>query len=55
MQQPAAPVVQRTVVVEEDNTPVRTIQGEKRVIDGEPFEAFSVVVGSSSTKPTPAA
>lgn len=46
VQQPAAPVVQRTVVVEEDNTPVRTIQGEKRVIDGEPLKAFSVVVGS---------
>ena len=46
VQQPAAPVVQRTVVVEEDNTPVRTIQGAKRVIDGEPLKAFSVVVGS---------
>ena len=46
VQQPAAPVVQSTVVVEEENTPVRTIQGEQRIIDGEPLKAFSVVVGS---------
>ena len=46
VQQPSAPVVQSTVVVEEENTPVRTIQGEKRIIDGEPLKAFSVVVGS---------
>ena len=34
------------IQIRQAGTPVRTIQGEKRVIDGEPLKAFSVVVGS---------
>lgn len=34
------------VVVVEDNTPVRTIQGGLEVIKGEPLRNYSVVVGS---------
>ena len=43
VQQPAAPVVQRTVVVEEDNTPVRTIQ----VADQIPLVGVSLVTTRS--------
>ncbi|RRD78506.1 SPOR domain-containing protein [Alloprevotella sp. OH1205_COT-284] len=44
--QEVTPVATTPVVVEEDNTPVRTIPGGVTVVNGEPLKAFSVVTGS---------
>lgn len=44
-QQTTIPVTTQRVP-EEDNTPVRTIEGNIMVVNGEPLKAYSVVVGS---------